>query len=381
MRYALLILCLLCGRVEAQHIAKVFNRADGSTGSGTLVDARNGHGLIVTADHILRDAPQGPFIVTGPDGRQYAARVIARRPQADLACLEIGEPGWQPSGISTGLQPGDTVTMAGISGGIRQARVKNVNTLDPGRTNIELSRPAISGDSGGGIYDASGRLCAVIWGSDATEGVATGGRHFEQLLTRLECPGGPIELQSVCRPGMPCYPSQPSRPMQPSGPGQYAGGAGVIVANPEPTAPPTSPSSPPNGQVAALVDSMESIQSRQNDIGQRLEALAEKLEAIGQRSVEQGDPGPEGPRGPQGERGPQGPPGLAGPAGPQGPPGKDATVDYDQLAAAVLERLPPIRMIQLDPYTGEKVDDELVYLGDSVKLRTTVIPDAAAYSR
>jgi hypothetical protein len=48
-------------------------------------------------------------------------------------------------------------------------------------------------------------------------------------------------------------------------------------------------------------------------------------------------------------------------------------VDIDQLATAVAERLPPIRMIQLDPYTGAVVDDEKVYLGDAVRLRTAVI--------
>jgi hypothetical protein len=64
---------------------------------------------------------------------------------------------------------------------------------------------------------------------------------------------------------------------------------------------------------------------------------------------------------------------VPGPAGPPGRDGKDATVDLDQLATAVAERLPPIRMIQLDPYTGQITDSELVYLGDSITLRTRVV--------
>ena len=344
-------LCALCWLLlswqicSAQVVAKIMNRADGSTGSGTLIDARDGSGLVATVDHIVRDAPQGPYVLQGPDGQSYPATLIARRPAADLALMEIDNPGWEPSGVAHPFD-GQNVIMVGITGGRRTARIKRVNTYDASRTNLELSMPAFPGDSGGGVFDAEHRLVGVIWGSDAVEGVATSGEQLRSLVEGLEVPGGRIEMQASCQPGMPCYPGRPAPPRQ--NPGFYASPG--VAPRPEPASPPQP-----------RCDCLEEIA-----------ALKKQLEEL-QASVASAAPGPVGPAGAEGAQGPAGVAGVPGPAGPPGRDGKDATVDLDQLATAVAERLPPIRMIQLDPYTGKEVDSELVYLGDAVRLRTAVI--------
>lgn len=70
-------------------------------------------------------------------------------------------------------------------------------------------------------------------------------------------------------------------------------------------------------------------------------------------------------------RGPQGEPGLDGQdgkQGPAGPPGADAVVDYDQLAAAVVARLPPQRL-QLVDDQGAILEEGRAPLGDPIKLK------------
>lgn len=64
-------------------------------------------------------------------------------------------------------------------------------------------------------------------------------------------------------------------------------------------------------------------------------------------------PGPQGPPGPAGESGAgtAGEPGQPGPIGERGPPGADASIDLDALVAAIIAKLPPMKLqtIKADP--------------------------------
>ena len=66
---------------------------------------------------------------------------------------------------------------------------------------------------------------------------------------------------------------------------------------------------------------------------------------------------------------------LKGPKGDPGPPGKDATIDYDKLAAEVARRLPPIKFQTIDP-SGNTVHDIDRRLGDTVRFRIYPVPGA-----
>lgn len=98
------------------------------------------------------------------------------------------------------------------------------------------------------------------------------------------------------------------------------------------------------------------------DADKLAEKLIEKLAA---------DPRFKGPKGEPGERGP------AGPAGAPGKDGKAAAVNIDELAAAVILRLPPVKLNIYDDVNGDGVmsDSETFRLsaplGEALKLEVT----------
>lgn len=83
--------------------------------------------------------------------------------------------------------------------------------------------------------------------------------------------------------------------------------------------------------------------------------------------IEAGPEGPQGQRGIAGERGPVGMTGPMGPQGPKGDPGKDAVVDYDQLAGEVLKRLPP-QSIQFLDGEGNVAFEQIVEHGQPIQI-------------
>lgn len=90
------------------------------------------------------------------------------------------------------------------------------------------------------------------------------------------------------------------------------------------------------------------------------DALAEKL-----LDKLASDPRFKGPKGEDGQPGPAGP---AGPPGPQGDAVRDAVVNYDELTAAVIARLPPIHVQNYDR-NGKLVDEESYPVGTPIRLR------------
>lgn len=104
-----------------------------------------------------------------------------------------------------------------------------------------------------------------------------------------------------------------------------------------------------------------------------------------------GETGPAGPAGPVGPAGKPGDPGqmtesqlrsivasvsaslmadgsLRGPQGERGPAGASAAVDYDTLAAEVIKRLLPTRIVIADRSRGKVLDDETYMSGEPIVL-------------
>ena len=94
-----------------------------------------------------------------------------------------------------------------------------------------------------------------------------------------------------------------------------------------------TPAQAPQAQPPKTTPAVTPSTQPQIDLDKLANTLAEKLAADPRFKGPKGDSGDAGPPGAHGERGP------AGPAGPQGADGKEATVDYDQIVAAVLNRL------------------------------------------
>ena len=163
-----------------------------SIGSGVLVQYRR-RPLILTAWHVIKTARR--IRVWLSTGRWYEARALATDGTWDCAVLDIGQPeGIEPAELEYGdeAHPGqnDRLESAGYGGDGKLA----VNTgyflgysrptSTAGPTDwLRLSGYARSGDSGGPIFSARGRVVGVLWGTDGSEVVGTQAGRLHQVLT------------------------------------------------------------------------------------------------------------------------------------------------------------------------------------------------------
>lgn len=148
-----------------------------ANGTGSLVGAREQHGLVVTNWHVVRDA-KGPIQVVFPDGFRSEATVLKTDKDWDLAALLVWRPTAVPLAIgSVAPQPGDSLTIAGYGqGDYRAVTGKCTQYVAPSMKHpyeiLELSAEARQGDSGGPILNERGELAGVLFG--ASRGTTTG---------------------------------------------------------------------------------------------------------------------------------------------------------------------------------------------------------------
>ncbi|MEO1497771.1 MAG: serine protease [Planctomycetota bacterium] len=146
-------------------------------GSGTLIDARDDYGLVVTNWHVVRDAT-GPITVIFPDGFRSKARTVKLDETWDLAALVIWRPKTEPVALAARPpRPGEALTICGWGqGDYREAggRCTDYYAPEMGKPMelVELSVQARQGDSGGPILNDRGELAGVLFG--AGQGVTLG---------------------------------------------------------------------------------------------------------------------------------------------------------------------------------------------------------------
>lgn len=155
-----------------------------SLGSGSLIDIRDGYGLVVTNWHVVRDAT-GPIDVRFPSGDRVEGVVRKVDSDWDLAAVSISAPrGATPLRIARQVpQPGESLTIAGYgSGSYRSATGRCMQYLAPSQSHpfemVEVDVAARQGDSGGPILNASGELAGVLFGEG---GGSTSGSHSGRL--------------------------------------------------------------------------------------------------------------------------------------------------------------------------------------------------------
>ena len=164
-----------------------------SLGSGTLVDANDEYGLVITNWHVVRDAV-GPIEVVFPDGFHSPARVVRTDREWDLASLLIWKPQAQPVPISTEApRPGERLAIAGYGSGnykMQSGACTQYLSPAPGKPLeiVELSAAARHGDSGGPILNSRGELAGVLFGEGGgrTDGSYGGRVHQFLQLTALD---------------------------------------------------------------------------------------------------------------------------------------------------------------------------------------------------
>jgi S1-C subfamily serine protease len=140
------------------------------TGTGFIWD-QQGH--IVTNAHVVEGGDRAS--VTLNDGSTYAARIVGRAPDKDLAVLKIDAPAQKllplPVGQSSGLKVGMKVLAIGNPFGLDQTLTTGVisglgreiksMTGRPITDMIQTDASINPGNSGGPLLDSSGRLIGV----------------------------------------------------------------------------------------------------------------------------------------------------------------------------------------------------------------------------
>ena len=334
----LLILLALCGSAFADTSFVVRIRVDdgngvNSLGSGTLVESDGRLGLVLTANHVVRDARS--VTVEFDDGSRNGARIVARNPTDDLAALVIQKPPARPAVLADDEpQAGEPLSIGGygatnnyrqVGGRLGGAWRNSAGSAVWCSVSGAIAR---QGDSGGPVFDNRGRFAGVVWGQDG-EGT---------MFVRLTCLRRffaviPVQWR-VCPNGQ-CYPQQQAlvpvvRPQQPPAISTPP------VAQPPATQPPVAvtpaePAGKPcecdNDQLVALIVAME---SRQTKLETLIAELASRPPAAG----------PAGSVGPKGDIGPPGPAGTA------------ATVDVEKIADAVEARIKGSLRVVMEPITS-----------------------------
>ncbi len=150
-----------------------------SYGSGTIIDSRPGRTVILTCAHIFRGMKSDAIIeVSVFEGRDRTARtfvgtVIRYDMKADVGLLSIptaaSVPAIRLGTESDRVRKGDHVFSIGCGGGSRprklQMRVTAVNRY-LGPDNIECTVLPQQGRSGGGLFNAKGRIVGVCFAQD-----------------------------------------------------------------------------------------------------------------------------------------------------------------------------------------------------------------------
>ncbi|GMQ75651.1 MAG: DegQ family serine endoprotease [Gammaproteobacteria bacterium] len=137
-----------------------------AVGSGFIVDP---DGYIVTNNHVIKDAEEITVILQ--DGTRYSAKVKGRDPKTDLALLKIEAPeelAYVRFGDSDKARVGDWVIAVGnpfglggsVSAGIISARGRDIQS-GPYDDYLQIDAPINRGNSGGPLFDASGKVIGV----------------------------------------------------------------------------------------------------------------------------------------------------------------------------------------------------------------------------
>lgn len=175
-------------------------------GSGTLVDANDKLGLVITNWHVVDDAA-GEITVAFPDGFRSGGRVLKVDRDWDLAALAIWKPQAKPVALaSQPPKPGDPLTIAGYGqGNYRAASGRCTQYVAPGihfpYEMIEVAAAARQGDSGGPIFNSSGQLAGVLFGQGGGRTSGSYCRRVHQFLATIAMPPG--GLPAVPRADLP----------------------------------------------------------------------------------------------------------------------------------------------------------------------------------
>lgn len=161
--------------------------SEASLGSGTLIATDDDASWILTCGHLFTE-PGKTRIQIG--GQASEGRVIAIDRRHDLALVRTSRLRGRPITVSAASQRGGELVACGFGGtgvlrAIRGVITGYATAQGASSPSLRIRGAVRSGDSGGPVFDLSGRLVAVIWGQRAGETYAMGGGPLRRILAKL----------------------------------------------------------------------------------------------------------------------------------------------------------------------------------------------------
>ena len=183
-------------RIVSQH-------GDSASGGSGVVIEHDGKPAVLTAHHVVYEQGRpGTITVIFRDGTKSPATIAKVSDPYDLALLSCEKYGAVAVPVAASPKMGDTLTIAGFGPSphaFREARGRVVGRGKPmGRGYaadfIDVSTGARQGDSGGPMFNQSGEVAGILWGSSNG---TTVGSHSGRLRAFL----GGNETASTCPDG------------------------------------------------------------------------------------------------------------------------------------------------------------------------------------
>ena len=185
---------------------RVRNQTGENFSSGTIVDVKNGHALIVSCGHIFRGTQKSDSIEADVFERDENGNVVGTKTvqgklldynlEGDVSFMSIPV----PSGIDisvapiapaeTALKEGDVVQSVGCGGGanptLQTIRVTRLNRY-LGPDNVECTGVPVQGRSGGGLFNEEGYVVGVCNAADPRDqrGMYAGLNPIRELFKKI----------------------------------------------------------------------------------------------------------------------------------------------------------------------------------------------------
>jgi Do/DeqQ family serine protease len=145
-------------------------RIQNSLGSGVMASP---DGVVVTNNHVIQGSGEAEITVALSDGREFAAKVILKDEQSDLAVLRLDAKGVEFPSIafsdSDSLEVGDLVLAIGdpfgvgqtVTSGIISALARTQVGISDYQFFIQTDAAINPGNSGGALVDIDGKLVGI----------------------------------------------------------------------------------------------------------------------------------------------------------------------------------------------------------------------------
>ncbi len=156
---------------------RITNQAGANYGSGTMIDSRPGRTVILTCGHIFRDLEPNAKIeidvFTGTETETFVGKTLGYDLEGDVGLLTIATnsplPASPLAGTSQEVRARQGVYSIGCGGGEHPSREDlYVTALNRylGPDNIECTGEPLQGRSGGGLFNAEGKVVGVCVAAD-----------------------------------------------------------------------------------------------------------------------------------------------------------------------------------------------------------------------